>query len=336
MRVLMSSYHNPNFINTTVYREKAVEYLGHELIPFDDRQFIIPGSIRERFNFLHTWDLKRINIKLVELAKQKMPDIVLVIGGQRILPQTILKIKELGIKIVLWTTDVPIDFENILRCSPLYHHVFCAGTEAVEIFEKKGLKNITWISFGCDPRYHKSVDLTEEDKNQYGKDVVFVGSYYPNRAKLLESLADFDIGIWGPYWSKIDEKSPLKSKAIESKINYDQWVKIYNAAKIVIVVHYQDLAGKIPCYQASPKLFEAMACGSFVLVDEQRDVKALFKEGEHLAYFKDAKDLREKVKYYLQHEDIRKSIAKKGQEEVTARHTFQHRMEEILNVTRPR
>lgn len=330
MKILLSSYHNPNFLNSTVYREKAVQYLGHELISFDDRTFIIPGRIRDKIKYLHQWDLQRINNNLVKAVERARPAVVFVIGGQRILPTTVQRIKKQGFKIVLWTTDPPYDFANILAAAPCYDHLFCGGSEAQDIFHQHGLIHTTLMSFGCDPHYHKIVPLSDEDKKEYAHDISFVGSYYPNREHLFESLADLDIRVWGPYWSHLPEHSVLRSKAVDIKMNYDQWVKIYNASKIVIVAHYQD--GKTPCHQVSPKLFEAMACGSFILVDEQKDIRKLFQDGKHLVFFKDTTDLREKVQYYLIHEQERLVIAAEGCREASAKHTYQHRFEKMLRI----
>ena len=330
MKILLSAFHNPNFVNTVVYRERAIEALGHKLIRFDDRKFLLPGRLREKVKALQMWDLKRLNCQLVNLAEKEKPELFMSIGGQRILPETIVDLKALGIKTALWTTDVPIDFENILKCSPIYDHVFCAGTEAMDIFEENGLKSARWIPFGCDPEFHKPVSLSEDERKKYARDIIFVGSYYPNRAKLLESLADFNIGIWGPYWSKLDQQSPLQGKIVESKLNFDEWIKIYSAAKIVIVVHYQN--PKIPCHQVSPKLFEAMACKCFVMTDSQKDAKALFTDGQHVIFFENEKDLREKVKYFLQQDDARRSIALQGYKEAIAHHTYQGRFQKMFSL----
>ncbi len=326
----MAGYHNPNFVNTMVYREEAIGYLGHRLISFDDRSFLIPGRIRSKVSFLHQWDLRRLNSQLVHLVKDKRPDACFIIGGQRVLPATVQEIKKRGVPAALWTTDVPIDFKNILEAAPFYDQLFCAGSEAADIFHARGFKNVTLVPFGCDPNYHKQVTLGPAEQKQYGHDLVFIGSYYPNRGKLLEAVADLDIGIWGPYWQQLPENSLLKKKAVNIKMNYDQWVRIYNASKINIVVHYQD--DKVPCHQASPKLFEAMACGSFVLCDRQKDAAVLFKDKYHLVFFDDADDLREKAAYYLGHEEERKLIAYQGCREVLARHTYQDRFRQMLEI----
>jgi len=330
MNILMAGYHNPNFVNTMFYREQAINYLGHHLIGFDDRRFLIPGRIRSKINFLHQWDLERLNAQLISLVKAKRPDACFMIGGQRVLPATVGKIKKMGIPVALWTTDVPIDFKNILEAAPFYDQLFCAGSEACDIFHAHGLNNVNLVPFGCDPHYHKRISLSQAEQKQYAHDLVFIGSYYPNRAKLLEALANQDIGVWGPYWQQLPQNSSLKKKTVNIKMNYDQWVKIFNASKINMVIHYQD--GKVPCHQASPKLFEAMACGCFVLCDRQKDVTHLFKDRFHLVFFDDENDLTEKVRYFLGHEEERQRIAAQGHQEVLAKHTYQDRFRQMLEI----
>jgi spore maturation protein CgeB len=330
MRILLAGYHNPNFVNSIVFRERALISMGHELVSFDDAGFFLPGRVRDKFPWSHQWDLRRLNRNLINLVKHKRPDLCLVVGGHNILPETVSRIKSLGVPIGLWTTDAPVDFNNILESARFYDHLFCAGTEALDIFHEHGLRNTSWVPFGCEPSMHQCVPLSDEDKAGYSKDIVFVGSYYLNRAKILESVADLDVGVWGPYWSKLAADSPLKQKAVSIKMNYDQWVKIFNASKVNIVIHFQD--GQTPCHQASPKVFESMACGCFVLSDRQKDVQALFKDKEHLVFFDDENDLRAKVLYYLNHPQERDRIALAGHAEVTGRHTYQERLKTILGI----
>ncbi|NQS89516.1 glycosyltransferase [Patescibacteria group bacterium] len=330
MRILFIAPHSPYFVDTAVYREKAIVELGHQLISFEDRDFILPGRIRKKVDFLHRWDLKRLNKKLVRLASNEKPDLCIVLGGQWILPDTLSEIKKMGISVVLWTADVPRHFNNILKTAHIYDFIFCAGTEAVEILKNQGLEKVFWLPFACDPDYHHPVELTDREMEEYAKDIVFVGSFYPNRARVLESIFDLDIAVWGPYWSRLDKNSILKKKVVDARVNYKEWVKMYNASKIVLVAHYND--GKTPCNQASPKLYEALACRSFVLVDDQKDARALFEDKKHVVFFRDGKDLREKIGYYLNHPEERKKIAYGGYEEVLRKHTYRHRIGEIFRM----
>ncbi len=94
--------------------------------------------------------------------------------------------------------------------------------------------------------------------------------------------------------------------------------------------HYGEDIDEDKVYQASPRVFETLGCGSFQMVDGKRDVLALFKSGEHLVCFKEIGEVKELVKYYLDHPQEREEIAQKGHNEVLGKHTYVHRIEELL------
>jgi spore maturation protein CgeB len=200
----------------------------------------------------------------------------------------------------------------------------------VEIFSRHGISRARWLPVGCEPASHHPVDLTESDRREYGSDVVFVGSHYPEREVLLEALADFDLAIWGPGWEKLREGSPLRSRIRKAHTAPSEWLKIYSASHIVLATHYRDPEGVVPVHQASPRVFEALACRAFLICDRQRDVFSLFCDGEHLVGFDNGADLAKKVRYYLDHSLERQTIARKGHEEVIRRHTYVHRIETLL------
>lgn len=340
MKVLLSSNRNPNFISFAEYIEKAFQENGCQVLFFENRAFKVPGRARDKFKALHTWDLRRLNDSLLKIAEDFKPDLFLEAGGWNILPDTINTLKNRGVATAVWTIDPPRIFDSIYKTAEYYDFVFTQGTEAFEILEKLNLKNLNWLPFGCDPDFHHPVTLSANDKKKYGCDISFVGSgwseFYTKRQELLEKLVDFNLGIWGPGWENISPESPLRKFVRGGSVPPAEWIKIYSAAKIVFCSHYHDPSGNVPCYQVSPRVFEAMACGAFVLVDNQRDLGLLLKDGKHLAVYKDVNDLRDKAAYYLQHEEERKRIAENGRVEVLEKHTFRHRVKQLLEITSTR
>lgn len=330
MKILFSGYHNPHFPTITEYIEKAIRDLGHELISFDDRQHILPGRIRYRVPWLRRLDLEWMNRKLLSRTEVR-PDVAIISGGHRISSTAIREIKKRRITTVLWTIDPPMDFQPIVKTAPLYDHIFCQGTEAVEILDHAGIKGARWLPMACDPSLHHPVPTQDLDRKTYASDVAFLGSFYPVRAALFESLASFDLAIWGPGWENLRAESPLKNRIRGFHMHPSEWLKIYSSSRIVLATHFQDPEGRFPVYQASPRIFEAMACGSFVLSDNQRDVFTLFRNGEHLAGFKNSEDLAEKVRYFLGHPEERMAIAKRGMQEVLQHHTYRHRVTKLLS-----
>lgn len=337
MKVLFSSNKNPHFITITEYIENAFNATGCETLFFNNRAFIIPGRIRERMTYLNKLDLKRINKKLISAIKSFKPELFLEAGGHRILPETVNQIKKDGIKTALWTIDAPRDFEPIIKAAPHYDFVFTGGSEAYDILKEMGIKNLYRLPFACDPEIHRPQELTEEEKMLYGCDIAFVGTVdpdiYPFRIKILEAISDFNLGIWGPGSDKIPHNSPLKQHIRGEKTTPEVWTKIYSASKIALCIHYKDPEGKILCHQASPRVYEALACGAFLMVDAQRDVLTLFKDREELVVFREIDELRRLLQYYLERPEERKKIAENGRKTVLNGHTYRHRVEEILRIT---
>lgn len=83
--------------------------------------------------------------------------------------------------------------------------------------------------------------------------------------------------------------------------------------------------------QVSPRIFEAMVCGAFVISDKQKDVIALFQDGKHLVYFDSPNDLVEKIRYFLAYPELRKKVALNGMQEVHKNHTYVHRIQSLLS-----
>ena len=61
-----------------------------------------------------------------------------------------------------------------------------------------------------------------------------------------------------------------------------------------------------------------------------RDTQSLFNNQEHLVIFKDVTDLQKKVDYYLKHPEECLKIAENGYQEVLKKHTYRHRLTDIL------
>ncbi|VAX29997.1 hypothetical protein MNBD_NITROSPIRAE03-723, partial [hydrothermal vent metagenome] len=82
----------------------------------------------------------------------------------------------------------------------------------------------------------------------------------------------------------------------------------------------------------NPRTFEIAACEGFQLVDSRSEMPELFRVGEDIVCFEDLKDLRYKIRYYLNNPDERKAIARKAMERVKKDHTYELRMEEMLDL----
>jgi spore maturation protein CgeB len=332
MKILLVTCRNPHFPTITEYVEEALRAEGCTVGFFDDRGFLLPGRIRDALPLLKEADLRRLNLRLVQKALFLRPDMLLVMGGTRVLAETVERVRAAGIKTVLWTIDPPTlsrKFRRLCQATKHYDFIFCGGTEALEVLDLGGSPKARWLPFGFAAGYHQPVRGAGGDPEF---DVCFIGSYYPKRERDFAGLSEFRLRIWGPGWEKLAPSSPLRLLTTPGHFPPGSWMKAYCEAKIVLCAHYQD--GTNPCYQASPRVFEALAMGAFLLCDDQKDVRALFEDGRHLVIYRDSRDLREKVAYYLSHPEERRRIAAQGQQAALAGHSYSHRVRVLLEAVK--
>ncbi len=333
MKILFATARNPRFPTITEYVERAARSLEHDIVGFDDRQFVVPGRLRRCVPVLRRLDLARMNRKLRQALRTERPDVLLCAGGERILPATVDAARRAGVTTALWTVDTVKPHDPRITVAPHFDAVFCGGTEMMEALRHSALRSAPrWLPFACDPEIHHPVALSAQETSAYGCGVAFVGSLhpslYPGRLAMLEALAEHDLGVWGPGATSVPASSPIRRKIRGDGVPVEEWIRIYSAAKVVLCAHY-DGPGP-PSRQASPRVYEVLACGGFLLCDDRPDVRALFEDGGELAIFADLNDLREKASYYLSHERERKDIAARGRAKALAEHTYRHRVATLV------
>ena len=78
------------------------------------------------------------------------------------------------------------------------------------------------------------------------------------------------------------------------------------------------------------RLMEALATGALVMTDPMSSLPRYFKDGESLVVYHSLAELKEKILYYLDHDDERLAIAKKGHWIAMNHHRSWHGLERII------
>ena len=78
----------------------------------------------------------------------------------------------------------------------------------------------------------------------------------------------------------------------------------------------------------SNRLFDALACGAFVISDNINSAKYLFED--NIVTYENPEDLDKKIKFYLENDLERDKKRNEGKKIVLSKHTFDHRVEEII------
>jgi spore maturation protein CgeB len=85
------------------------------------------------------------------------------------------------------------------------------------------------------------------------------------------------------------------------------------------------------------RIFTGTACGNLVVTTDNLWIREHYSEGEELLLYqpKHWEEIDEKVDYYLNREEERVQIAKKGREKTLQNHTWDHRVAQLLEVIPP-
>lgn len=267
---------------------------------------------------------RMVNQALIVEAIRLKADLVLINFGLMIHRQTLELLRELKIKTALWFGDDPWCLDLSKKISSAYDFFFSHEPKTIKIHQELGA-NVSYLPYAINELIHKKVCLSQDEERALSSQVCFVGTHSSYREKILEHLKGFDLKIWGDGWEKSSLSPFLKGQGVSQEMMN----KIFNAARIGVNIHQESVAGggNLNC-----RTFELLGAGVLKLVDERQGIKGLFKNGEEIVTYKDGDDLREKVSFYLEHSAKRKEIARKGRELVCAKHTYLHRMREILSV----
>ena len=301
---------------------KLFNYRGTVLL----EKFVFAGSLifnkvrkSSKNNFIYDFGQKLINLRLVREVKRYKPDLVLVIKGENITPDTVLKIKKVS-RVVNYFSDYMRWFsdEQIKSWLKAYEVVYTGDMWDVETYRKKGFKNLYHVHLPAPP-------MKKIPKNKKN-DVVFVGAYSKERENAFKKLKDLDFKIWGDQkWAE----SSLKDNFMGKWLSNDENLDVFKKTKIVVNFH-NDLTGKNRYINL--RAFEAVASQALLISDLRRDLPTVFKIGEEILIYKNSDDLYKKVIYYLEHEKERQKIALKGYKRVLKNHTYEVRVKQMFSL----
>jgi len=253
----------------------------------------------------------KMNQEILEMAQRKNPDFIFLITYQsQISRKTLRKLPEQGLKVVGWFSDDHWRFDRYSK--KFAKHLFCSITTDVNAISKYKANNLKVIKsqWASNPKYYRPV----HGKENY--DVTFVGQKYGIRINVIDNLLknNIPIQVFGRGWDKY--------------ILFDEIVTIFSNSKINLNISssYKDKRIK----QIKGRVFEVPMCGGFLLTDYVDGLEDYFKIGEEIVCYETQKDLVEKIIYYLENEEERKTIAMNGYRACHQRHTWRHRFTDIF------
>lgn len=320
------------------YCVKALQSLGHSVRVFNAPN-LYPGYegfqqldlTPARISQLENAFLRVVCQALWAQAEEQKPDLVLALAQAPIDHITLQKMRQAGMRTVMWFVE---DFRLFT-----YWQTFAPLYDAFAVIQKQpfleklaaiGQKHGFYLPLAALPDFHQHKNLTKEEQDEYGSDIAFLGAGYPNRRLAFRPLAAKNFKIWGSDW---DGETVLAHNIQRNgqRITEEESVLIYNAAKINLNLHSSVEPGQLIGNGdfVNPRTFELAAMGAFQLVDHRDLLSELFAENE-LVTFATLEEFYSKIDYFLQHPEERKIYAERAQKRVLAEHTYEQRMAALV------
>lgn len=280
----------------------AFEQLGHETAAVDPR-LEIQNSYDEACRF--------------------MPNLVLC-SKIEALTSEVKKIKERfkDATIFMWHIDIRSRIEKYTHLFPLIEscdYYFVVDTKTIPQWRKIN-PNTFWLPQGLQNEvYDKPKEITDDDRKKYSCDVSFAGglrhSSHKHRGQYLEAIrqAGAELKLWGCKGSPLVYNEEHNKMVSLSKINF--------------------------CCSAFPengqytsvRNYKILGAGGFVLELYREGIYKIFPENVIKCYT-NPEDLKEKVRYWLDHDQERQQIADTAYKWVHENSTYTHRIKRALEV----
>lgn len=106
--------------------------------------------------------------------------------------------------------------------------------------------------------------------------------------------------------------------------------KVFRFSKINLNITMKSIQSGL-----SQRIFDVLGCGGFLISNYQSEIPEYFEIGQDMECYENLTELKEKVKFYLAHDDIRSSIARSGYQKVKEHNTYIHRVYQMLQVLFP-
>lgn len=242
----------------------------------------------------------------------------------------------MNIPTVFWNKEDPIHFEKFIDTAKLCDYIFTTDRNKVDDYKAAvGHDNVFSMTFAAQPKIHNPVKKYAREKG-----VVFAGSYYGNRHEdrkkdmhdILDICKNYNLAIFDRNYesTKNNKNSPFRypekyQENVKGSLKYTEIDKAYKGFEVMLNVN----SVKYSPTMFSRRVFEGLACGTPIISTYSQGISEYFKDIVLLD--EDNKKLESKLDIIFKDRNKRKEISILGIREVLSKHTYEHRLHDIMN-----
>jgi spore maturation protein CgeB len=260
------------------------------------------------------------------VAEQTPLDLVIVIHDF-LWPVEVKELKRrTGAAVALWFPDHLAGFGRGFFMNAPYDGLFFKDPFILHALSDVLASPAYYLPECFNPAKHVLNDDQADKLEEYRCDITTAGSQHSYRVAFFKHLVEHNVKIWGapaPLWMNT---GPVAGMFQGRPVFNQDKARAFRNAKIVLNnLHYGEVWG------VNVRTFEVAGIGAFQLVDWRPGLAQLFADGKELISFNGIRDLKEKINYWLPREEERHEIAQAGKARAYREHTYQLRLQLLLD-----
>jgi hypothetical protein len=302
---------------TSLDRANALRRLGHRVVHLDLRTLLPRTAWVYRITWRvggHIWS-PWIMSALPRRLKDSHYDLCYVDSGEWVTPRVMRLLRNHAGKIVNYNIDDPFGVRDEARSKayrqsvPLYDLCVVVRAENVAEAKRLGARNVLHVYRSSDEVSHAPRVLTEQDKEQWRSDVLFLGTWFPERGPFLLELTKRGVPLTlrGANWSKAPEWPALRSHWKGGQLKGDDYAKAIQCAKVCL-----GLLSKGNRDLHTTRSLEIPALGGLLCADRTTEHLEMYVEGEEALFWSGAEECARVCLGALDDEERRRRIAAAG------------------------
>jgi spore maturation protein CgeB len=267
--------------------------------------------------------LTKLNKHIISVYNQYCPDIVLIIKGDTLFEETVLKMKRS--KNILWMLDGIFYNPQSMKLVDKVDAVFLFEKSEEESIKKIN-QNTFYLPSAFDDQIFKKLGLRKDI------DLLFIGTLHDSRVKLLEKLHKAFPQLMMKVFCERYRfyKTPVKYlKSLKDPIFINRFVTpaeaniLYNRSKICLNMHHEQSV-----YGINPRFFEITGANALQVVDYKPFFDEYFS-GYPIRTYKTDAELFELISQYFSKNEQQDDHGLYDM--VNKYHTYRNRVEFILD-----
>lgn len=302
---------------TCLDRANAFRRLGHEVTHLDPRA-LLPNSVwvdRILWRLGGHWLGWLVATRLRKVLTGQRFDLAYVDNGEWVSPAVVKLLRQHAPQVVNYNIDDPTGprdmqrFAAYRRAVPHYDLVAVVREDNLPELKALGAKRMLRVWRSADEVTHAPRPLTPDDHARWDCDVLFLGTWMPERGPFLLDLVrrGVPLTIQGGNWRKAPEWPELKAHWRGDQIGGDDYAKAIQCAKVNL-----GLLSKGNRDLHTTRSLEIPALGALFCAERTSEHLAMYEDGAEAVFWSDAAECASACTELLADEPRRLAIAQRG------------------------